>query len=56
MSTDPIRENDAETEAVLSLQEAPAVGDDDVQAHDAMSATSVVLCGPPTHPTHPTES
>ncbi|WP_158071955.1 hypothetical protein [Kitasatospora sp. CB01950] len=55
MSTDPIRADASETEAVLSLQEAAAV-DDDVQAHDAMSATSVALCGPPTHPTLPTEA
>ncbi|WP_158071957.1 hypothetical protein [Kitasatospora sp. CB01950] len=56
MSTDRTPEDsNAETEAVLSLQEAPAVGDD-VEAH-AVSNTSVAMCPTtPTNPTHPTLS
>ncbi|MGW4378975.1 hypothetical protein [Kitasatospora sp. NPDC004531] len=56
MSTDRTRESDdAETEAVLALQETPAAADD-VEAH-AASNTSVVMCPTtPTNPTHPTLS
>ncbi|MFD5560965.1 hypothetical protein [Kitasatospora griseola] len=54
MSTDQTREHDAETEAVLSLQETPAIDGDDVEAHGPMSATSVALC--PTTPTNPTHT